>query len=461
MKKHTLLQAVVSTVLLLSVACSGGDRDGDEALPPLPQANIYVVGTNGYSETQVSGMTWHNGVIQKTDGYKLGAVNPRYNRRHTSVFRSGTDIYIAGIERQPGYLIADFGVTQLYDFQPKAMLWKNDEPSFPLNTISDGFEPAEAHSVFVSGDDVYVGGWEGINAAPNHISDPHEKHLPTIWKNGVPQRLELGKFFGGHVKSVFVHGDDVYAAGYVYNYQRYYTATLWKNGVPQFLTDDSLYNSRADSVFVGPDGVVYVAGWRERLYNAVDGLPNPDHAVIWVNDRPQILGVAHYLRYSSLCVHVSDVGDVYVAGSGVVNRYGDWNGDWNTEEQPDNWYEVLLWKNGVPQRTLEPNYELHKDKEGPNSRVSHSISVDSVYTFGDDVYVVGRQFTGWAYYNEDGSLLRSYAEINATLWINGGKPRVLWSDWLAGATPTSDLNIRNSLLICNANSVIVWEKDGN
>ncbi|MCL2027628.1 MAG: hypothetical protein FWG79_03975, partial [Bacteroidales bacterium] len=111
-------------------------------------------------------------------------------------------------------------------------LWKNG--------VAQSLTGVQANSVFVSGNDVYVGLWNG-----------------TLWKNGTVQYLPVQR---GEARSVFVADGDVYVAGYV-DYPL--GAVLWKNGIEQRLTAGGYYavggyNAWANSVFVS-DSDVYVA----------------------------------------------------------------------------------------------------------------------------------------------------------------------------------------------------------
>jgi len=235
-----------------------------------------------------------------------------------SVFVSGGDVYVAG------------GVFLDSSYNSRATLWKNGV----AQTLSSN--GSFARSVFVSGGDVNVAGRDG---------DGHA----TLWKNGVAQTLGENS----EPNSVFVSGGDVYVAGDVYiSGSDGSLATLWKNGVAQTLDDGDC----ANSVFVS-GGDVYVAG---------DGGAEYTSATLWKN------GVAQTLSgYGSFAksVFVSG-GDVFVAG-----YVGDEN------------LSATLWKNGVAQ-TLGENSE-------PNS----------VFVSGGDVYVAGKAYSG--------------GTSHATLWKNG------------------------------------------
>jgi len=196
-----------------------------------------------------------------------------------------TDVYVAGIG------INEQGIAV-------AKLWKN-EVVLNLSNIGSG-----ANSVYVSGRDVYIVGYEESKA--------------TLWKNGVAQYLNDGTR-NASANSVYVSGSDVYVAG---NPNIAYTsAILWKNGISQYLVkNDNTVHARANSVYVS--GVnVYAAG-NQIVYIS---------AALWRN------GIAQNLNdgtswTEALSVYVLSDGITYVAGYGV---------------NAQNLFAAKLWKNGV------------------------------------------------------------------------------------------------------------------
>ena len=206
-----------------------------------------------------------------------------------SVYVSGKDVYVAGYEHNA-------------QGNNVATLWKNGL----AQNIDDGSYMAKANSVFVSGDDVYVASSGGLwkNGVPQRLSDSHNNEARSVfvsgsdvyvvssgglWKNGVIQRLN-----GWKANSVFVSGEDVYVVGQGYNSD----AALWKNGVAQRLGDGV-----ANSVFVsGSD--VYVAGHGTKPYHS-----NPAGAILWKN------GIAQRLSSDN----TSAAHSVFVVGNAKAN----------------------------------------------------------------------------------------------------------------------------------------------
>jgi len=312
--------------------------------------DVYVGGEQGNENGVAVAKLWKNGVAQNlTDGSSHARVH--------SVFVAGNDVYVAGSEESKvSYL--ELG-SDLRIASRVACLWKN---GILQNLNIDKSKYSEANSVFVLDGNVYVvGSYDGAK----------------LWKNGVIYSLD-----GYTASSVFISGNDVYVAGYEVSEASDSIMTgprstimsppiarLWKNGIVQNLNLKSKY-SKANSVFVlGSD--VYVAGveflksdyWRET-------------AVLWKN------GVAQYLNFDSAdsirgnqvgvahSVFVSENGDVYVGG---YVGYVDW-------VKFDFINYPVLWKNGVAQKL-----------SGGDTRLGFGIdrSNTPVFVSGEDVYVAG------------------------------------------------------------------------
>lgn len=195
-----------------SIAVSGND--------------VYIAGYQQEELTQTGAWTkafavyWKNGKLVKlTDGSK--------DANATFITVSGNDVYVAGV-------IVTYGAENI------AQYWKNGV----LVNLTDGTTKAEANAIAVSGKDVYVAGsqWEG-----NAISytDYHRLPIAKYWKNGVAVNLTDGTKWA-EARSIAVSGNDVYVAGFEDGVAKY-----WKNGIPVILGDPAK-NSDAYSIFLAP-----------------------------------------------------------------------------------------------------------------------------------------------------------------------------------------------------------------
>ncbi len=208
---------------------------------------VPATGTTGAVSVTTNGATATGPVftyMMSTDIYLAGQANAGYGyfkngvftampgdcASVTSIFVSGTDVYIGGVDNT---------------YLPK--YWKNGVGvSVPLTT---GHNEGTIRGMFVSGTDVYAGGDDNGNSADE---------VPRIWKNGSPTPITFQ--YGGDIWAITGSGTDVYAAGYQWSEPLGGNgiATYWKNGIPTPLTDGT-NDAVAYAIFVvGSD--VYVAG---------------------------------------------------------------------------------------------------------------------------------------------------------------------------------------------------------
>jgi hypothetical protein len=252
----------------------------------------------------------------------------------------------------------------IYTVSYDAKLWKNGE----LQDFKDAKDVSYIHSIFVSNnDDIYV-----IGKLDNETAG--------FWKNGITQNVEDNMGIAlGDVSSVFVSGNDVYAAGQsVIQGQGNMLARLWKNGIMQNL-ENADYKGQAYSVFVSENDV-YVVGESHGV------------ARLWKNGVLQNLGDEDNSYYTSVFVYGNDVyvtGQVYDAArlwkNGVVQNLTDGNSDAFARSvfvSGNDVYVagtvdgmVTLWKNGIKQDLENSSYCLSP----------------SVFVFGSNVYVCGSQ----------------------------------------------------------------------
>ena len=177
--------------------------------------------------------------------------------RTYSIFVSGSDVYVAGNERNGGKSILwKNGIAQVLPFIRSSslsvfvsendvyvvgnnMVWKNGEVVYTLN---DGL-----YSISVYEGDVYVAG---------------DKH---VWKNG-----EVIQTLGSEANSIVVYNGDVYVAT---------EYTVYKNGE---VIQSSPSNARFSSLFVS-DEDVYVSGFEIIPFGS-------NKARLWKNGIEQNLG---------------------------------------------------------------------------------------------------------------------------------------------------------------------------
>src|ERR1700748_2832852 len=118
-----------------------------------------------------------------------------------------------------------------------AFYWADGKPNY----LSNGSHPAYAHSVFVSGNNVvYIAGEEFV------LDDFTDQFMAAYWEHQQISFLTNGQqtpIYSG--ASVFVSGNDAYVGGYEYKNGAEY-ATYWKNGTvniigPKFSSATSIF----------------------------------------------------------------------------------------------------------------------------------------------------------------------------------------------------------------------------
>ena len=239
---------------------------------------------------------------KKGDVYIAG----RVDTKGATVWKNGFAQLITGANAINSILVSNGNVYMAGSEGGLATLWTNGVAQL-LSPIE-----SEAHSVFVSGDDVYVTGSE---------IDRYSTRA-RLWKNEVAQELPTG--VNGFI--VYVSGSDVYALGKIYEYDQFYgwyfyCYVLYKNGIEQYRLHKG--SITVNSIFVS-NGNVYMAGWDAYYHDYYY-----DSATLWINEEAQRLSLS---RSEARSVIVSGY-DVYVTGTeGNVAR---------------------LWKNGVAQELPE------------------------------------------------------------------------------------------------------------
>ncbi len=254
----TVLTPATGTTGAITVSTIDGTATGP-VFTYMTGPDVYVVGLSIFGQSY-----WKNGV--RTD-------MPSDCFAARSIYVSGTDVYVAGVD---------------INYSPK--YWKNGVGvSLPMTS---GHNEGGANSIFVSGTDVYVAGQDDINAAYS---------APRCWKNGVA--LNMTYTVMGLAHSVFVSGGDVYVAGSQGPANGNLSAAYWKNGTPVVLTDGTSV-AEATGMFVsGSDA--YVCGYIEA----------PVQRVYWKNGGTVPLATPDInIDCAGRAIYVSPAGDVYVCG---------------------------------------------------------------------------------------------------------------------------------------------------
>ena len=344
--------------VLLFASCGSKNNDPPDEMEEYPEGqNVYAAGFENNAQGNPVGKVWKNGVLQTFTKNAGGIVRTSETdgslvySTATAIYVSGDDVFVTGFE-----LLTSATVPFV-----RARLWKNGAVQHLDNRDFDHV----AISIFVSGDDVYVLGYE-------FIKETDTANI-IVWKNGKAEMIADIKLqylsgvyvhsFSRIVNSIFVSDGVVYIAGFA-NKQ----AKLWKNGEVENLDGGEC----AQSVFVSGEDV-YVAGYGDS------------GAKLWKNGN--VINLANAGNNSgAFSVYVSG-DDVYVAGHAGFSEGS-----------------ASLWKNGIIQ-------------DFPD--VKDAIMFRSVFIKNDDVYVGGYV---WAVQEvEPGSGIIPVTYLKATLWRNGKK----------------------------------------
>jgi hypothetical protein len=285
--------------------------------PPVPVIDVYVAGLEENATGDWVACYWKNGVKIALTGHGTARAN--------AIAVSGSDVYVAGYEKNAGKEVACY--------------WKNGVKT----ALTSGATDATAESIVVSGSDVYVAGYEQ-NAAG--------KGIACYWKNGVKTTLTSGAA-DAWAHSVVVSGSDVYVAVFENNPAHWQVAYYWKSGIKTALSGGGAIQASARSITVSGSGV-YVAGYEQNATGKII-------ACYWKNGvKTTLTGgrSSYYAIANSIAVSGSSV---YVAGyedNAAGNRI------------------ACYWKNGI--KTVLTLTSGATD-----------TSAESIAVSGSDVYIAG------------------------------------------------------------------------
>lgn len=208
---------------------------------------------------------------------------------------SSGDVYVAGTENNSSN---GNGIIRL---------WKNEV----RQNITDGTNDAEANCLFVSGNDVYIGGNQKALAGGGPT-------IPVLWKNGTPQIISTSTPGNNKVVSVQANGSDVYAAVQ----EGGNSAWVAKNGVKQttpagLMTIEDLFIKGSDLYVLGGSSFNAFAVYKNGVQL---------HELMYNGSSNNSAGKSLFVKDS----------DVYVSGAATIS--GGETG--------------LIWKNGTVLNTL-------------------------------------------------------------------------------------------------------------
>ena len=261
------------------------------------------------------------------------------------------DVYVVGVEKPDDPLMPYI-----------AKYWKNGQ----VHALTDGTKSASANSIFINGDDVYIGG-EEYNSKQNSFA--------LYWKNG--QRVHLTDSAGmstARIEKILVHNGDVYAAG-LYTEDGLTHAVYWKNGELVKLSSSKTYSNALDIAIDGTD--VHVVGVE------TDDM-NRGFARYWKNGKMTTLSGANVATGIEI-----DNGDVYICGY-TTNTSGKY------------------WKNGI------------------SIPLQNSYSTSDIQVYDGDVYVAG---PGWNWKNGEPTPImqgKNQASVTSIFVIDGDVYNTTW-----------------------------------
>ncbi len=316
-----------------------------------------------------------------TDGIPEDLTDGTYNAAANSVYVSGTDVYVSGYE------LKDTDGDGSVDIQ-EARYWKNGTEVI----LGGGTTNSDAYSIFVDGSDVYVSGYEG------------DTQQARYWKNGTSVLLGTGNSYAA-ARSIFVTSTCIYIAGHEYGNPDGDTsscdiAKYWKIDKETEAIEEVILNfdqdkrAQANSIFVdGSD--VYVSGY-EFADPDGDGY-NYETAKLWKVDSTGTKTIDLVLSESGNESYGKGIfvsgSEIYIAGYECEDTDSDGSADTDVAKS---W---TIDSSG----TLTETTNL---SDGTSDTIANSIFVD-----GGDIHIVG---TTDSFNSTTGTM-----EYSAQYWKNG------------------------------------------
>lgn len=244
----------------------------------------------------------------------------------------------------------------------EAKIWKDGEL---LYTLTDGTKRGGATSIFVVGNDVYAAGVEGESEEDwleGDRNSPRSIYVAKVWKNGETLYTFTNDTEDFQATYIFISGNDVYVAGYVgrfgvENGYRFAGDCVGK----VWKNGELLYtftNTIVNSIYVSGNDV-YVAGCS---HDDEWEFPTPLTAKVWKN------GTLLYTLTNGNGVGIAF--SLFVAGNDVYVAGCDSRTLWESSKSS----KGCVWKNGLILHAFETE----------TLSEAHDLQV-----VGNDVYIAG------------------------------------------------------------------------
>ena len=259
----TVLAPAGGTTGAVSATTADGTATGPLFTYTIPTHDVYVLG-----QTASGFCYWKNGI--RTD---LPADAQTPNAAVTSIFVSGSDIYVGGTAGtgNPAY-------------------WKNAAGAVTLPNNGQG---GYVYSIYVSGPDVYTAGGDFNGSV----------YTLVYWKNTSLHYLNMPSGSvgaSGLAAGMTLNGSNVYVCGNLStNSGINRNATYWKNGTATVLTN--VTSASANAIFISQTGDLYLAGnvsgisqyWKNGVGTLLS--PNPNNGGIGPGRKIYVSGTNVYV----------------------------------------------------------------------------------------------------------------------------------------------------------------------